>query len=84
MTQLPETLVPTTLITSTPEEGRLLAIALVRHSLKAMEKEFEVLKRGHPRYSQEPFGVTEASHVVAVEFATIAAANNYWRSSGAS
>jgi hypothetical protein len=81
MTQLPpEGLVPNnTLITSTPEEGRALAITLVRHSLNAMQKEFEVLKRGHPRFSPEPFGLMEASHVVAVEFATIAAANNYWR-----
>ena len=59
--------------------GKLLAIALVRHSFNAMQKEFEVLKRGHPQFSAEPFGLTEASHLVAVEFATIAAANNYWR-----
>ena len=64
MTQLPpEGLVPNnTLITSTPEEGRALAITLVRHSLNAMQKEFEVLKRGHPRFSPEPFGLMEASH----------------------
>jgi hypothetical protein len=81
MTRLPpEPLVPNnTLITATPEEGRALALALARHSVHAMEKEIEVLKSGRERYANDPFGLIAASHVVAVEFATIAAANNYWR-----
>jgi len=56
-----------------------LALALARHSVHAMEKEIEVLKSGRERYANDPFGLIAASHVVAVEFATIAAANNYWR-----
>lgn len=81
MTQLPpEPLVPNnTLITPTPEEGRALALTLARHSVHAMEKEQEVLKKGRAQYTHDPFGLIAASHVVAVEFATIAAANNYWR-----
>jgi hypothetical protein len=31
------------------------------------------------RYARDPYGLIAASHVVVVEFATIAAANNYWR-----
>lgn len=81
MTQLPkEPLVPNnTLITATPEEGRALAIMLARHSIHAMEKEIEVLESGRARYANDPFGLIAASHVIAVEFATIAAANDYWR-----
>jgi len=80
MTQIPaERLVPNnTLITKTPEEGRALAIMLARHSVHAMQKELEVLKSGRPKYAGDPLGLIAASHVIAVEFATIAAANNYW------
>ena len=81
MTQVPpEPLIPNnTLITQTPEEGRALAITIARHSVHAMQKELEVLKSGRAQYAHDPYGLIAASHVVAVEFATIAAANNYWR-----
>ena len=81
MTEVPpEPLVPNnTLITATPEEGRALAITLARHSIHAMQKNLEVLMSGRPQYAQDPHGLIAASHVVAVEFATIAMANNYWR-----
>jgi hypothetical protein len=81
MTQVPpEPLVPNnTLITATPEEGRALAITLARHTVHAMQKELEVLKAGRVKYANDPYGLIAAGHVVAVEFATIAAANNYWR-----
>jgi Hexameric tyrosine-coordinated heme protein (HTHP) len=81
MTQLPaEPLVPNnTLITNTPEEGRALAITLARHSIHAMQKDIDVLKSGRSQYERDANGLIAAGHVVAVEFATIAAANNYWR-----
>ena len=81
MTKLPpEPLVPNnSLITKTPEEGRALAILLARHSVHAMQKELEVLVAGRPKYAGDPNSLIAASHVIAVEFATIAAANNYWR-----
>jgi hypothetical protein len=34
---------------------------------------------GRAQYAHDPYGLIASSHVVAVEFATIAAANNYWR-----
>jgi len=81
MTQIPaEPLVPNnSLIVGTPEEGRALAILMARHSIHAMQKELEVLVSGRAQYAHDPYGLIAASHVVAVEFATIAAANNYWR-----
>jgi hypothetical protein len=38
-----------------------------------------VLESGRAQYVHDPFGLIAASHVVAVEFATIAAANTYRR-----
>jgi hypothetical protein len=77
MTQVPQTpLVPNnSLITPTPEEGRALAIMLARHSIHAIQGELETLQAGRAQYAHDP----EASHVIAVEFATVAAANDYWR-----
>jgi len=81
VTQVPqEPLVPNnTLITATPEEGRALAITLARRSIHAIQPEVEVLKSGRAQYGHDSYGLIAAGHVVAVEFATIAAANNYWR-----
>ena len=81
MKQIPvEPLVPgNSLITDTPEEGRALAILLARHSVHAMQRELEVLKDGRMHYASDANGLIAASHVIAVEFATIAAANDYWR-----
>jgi hypothetical protein len=81
ITQVPQKpLVPdNTLITKSPEDGRALAIMLARNSIHAMQGELETLKTGRAQYAHDPYGLIAASHVVAVEFATIAAANNYWR-----
>jgi hypothetical protein len=81
VTQIPpEPLVPNnTLITSTPEEGRALAMMLARHSIHAMQHKLEVLIEGRAHYASDPIALIAASHVVAVEFATVAAANGYWR-----
>jgi hypothetical protein len=79
MTQVPQKpLVPNnTLMTKTPEEGRALAVMLSRNSIHAMQGELETLKTGRAQYAHDPYGLIAASHVVAVEFATVAAANNY-------
>jgi hypothetical protein len=76
----PEPLIPAeSLITSTPEEGRALAILMARHSIHAMQPELDVLKAGRVKYADDPHVLIAAGHVVAIEFATIAAANDYWR-----
>jgi len=67
-----------TLITKTAEDGRALAVLLARNSIHAMQGELETLKAGRAQYAHDPYGLIAASHVIAVEFATIAAANNYW------
>lgn len=69
-----------TLITSTAEEGRALAILMARHSIHNIQPDLDVLTAGRPSYSTNPDSLTAATQVIAIEFQTIAAANNYWRS----
>jgi hypothetical protein len=66
------------LLTATPEEGRALAMKLARTSVHAIQPDLETLQEGRSKYSSDPNSLIAASHVVAVEFATIAAANHYW------
>lgn len=68
-----------TLITQTPEEGRELAIMLARKTIGAIQPDAEVREALRPGYATNADSLTMAGHVVAIEFATVAAANNYWR-----
>jgi hypothetical protein len=68
-----------TLITATPEEGRALAITIARHMIHNLQPDLDVLKEGRTKYAFNPDSLIAAGQVVAIEFQTIAAANNYWR-----
>ena len=68
-----------TLITATPYEGRQLAIKLARKSIGEMQSNPEVKKKVRAVYSEDGGLLIEAAEVIAIEFSTIAAANNYWR-----
>ena len=68
-----------TLITTTPQEGFELAITLSRKGVKYTQPDTEVLHKLRPDYANNADSLTAASHVIAVNFQTIAAANNYWR-----
>lgn len=68
-----------TLITATPEEGRALAMKMARFSIKAIQPDESVRDDLRPSYANDADSLTAAAHVVAIEFATVAAANNYWR-----
>ncbi len=82
MNYLPDselTLIPGgTLITNTPEEGRALAMLIARHTIHNIQPNADVLMGGRRIYSVNPDSLIAASQVVAIEFQTIAAANNYW------
>jgi hypothetical protein len=67
------------LLTTTPEEGRALALAIARHTIHNIQPDLDVLKAGRPNYASNPEALIAADQVVAIEFQTIAAANNYWR-----
>ena len=67
------------LITATPQAGFELAITLSRRGVKYTQPDVEVLKELRPQYAHSADALTAASHVIAVHFQTIAAANGYWR-----
>ena len=69
-----------TLLTPTAEDGRALALKLARLTIKAIQPDQATRELLRPGYADDPDSLTMAAHVVAVEFATIAAANDYWRS----
>jgi hypothetical protein len=67
------------LITKTPEEGRQLAVKMARLVIKATQPDASVREKLRPIYAQDAAMLIAIGHVVATEFATIAAANNYWK-----
>lgn len=67
------------LLTDTPAEGFDLAVQLARRAVVATQPNKEVLFDQRPEYSEDAEDLIAASHVVAVHFQTIAAANDYWR-----
>ncbi|MBK7088549.1 MAG: hexameric tyrosine-coordinated heme protein [Chitinophagaceae bacterium] len=69
----------TTLITATPQEGYELAITLSRRGVKYTQPDAEVLHKLRPQYANDPNALTAASQVIAINFQTVAAANNYWK-----
>ena len=74
------TLVPNnSLITPTPEDGRQLAVKMARLVIKATQPDEEARKRLRDVYANDAGFLIQVGHVTAIEFATIAAANNYWR-----
>lgn len=68
-----------TLITATPQEGRELAITIARKTIGAIQPDAQTRQLLRPGYASSADSLTAAGHVVAIEFATIAAANSYWR-----
>lgn len=67
------------LITDTPQEGRELAIKMARKSIGAIQSDPEVKKRLRGEYAENAELLILSAQVVAIEFQTVAAANNYWR-----
>lgn len=67
------------LITDTPQEGRELAILMARKTIGAIQSDGEVKKRLRGEYAENAELLILSAEVVAQEFQTVAAANNYWR-----
>ena len=68
-----------TLITDTPQQGFELAITLSRKGVRYTQPDPEVLHKLRPVYANDSHELTAASQVIALNFQTVAAANNYWR-----
>ena len=67
------------LITETPEQGRQLAVKLSRLIMKFTQPDAAVRERLRPVYAEDAGMLIALGQTVAMEFATIAAANNYWK-----
>lgn len=67
------------LITSTAEEGRILAIKMSRLIIKVTQPDAAVREKLRPVYAEDAAMLIAIGQTVAIEFATIAAANNYWK-----
>lgn len=67
------------LITKTPEEGRQLAVKMARLIIKITQPDAEVREKLRPVYAEDAAMLIAVGQTVATEFATIAAANNYWK-----
>jgi hypothetical protein len=67
------------LITETPEDGFDLAINLSRMGVKKTQPDDAARTRMRAIYENDPDSLTMASHVIATNFQTVAAANNYWK-----
>lgn len=68
-----------TLMTDTPQAGFELAMHLSRLAVKFTQPDAEVRTRLREQYANSADSLTMVSEVVARNFQTIAAANNYWR-----
>ena len=67
------------LLTATPEEGRQLAVKMARLIIKLTQPDENKRKEQRDLYANDPMMLIEIGKTVAIEFATIAQANNYWR-----
>lgn len=67
------------LITKTPQEGRELAIKMARKSIAAIQTNPEVRKKLRDDYASDTKQLIASANVIALEFQTVAAANNYWK-----
>ncbi|HLS50818.1 MAG TPA: hexameric tyrosine-coordinated heme protein [Burkholderiaceae bacterium] len=69
-----------TLQTSTPQEGYELALKLSRMAIKYTQPSAEARDKLRPVYEDDADALIAVAQVVASNFQTVAAANNYWRS----
>lgn len=68
-----------TLITSTPQEGYELAVKLSRVAIKMTQPDADVREKLRPEYAENSDALIASSQIVATHFATVAAANGYWK-----
>ncbi|WP_295715209.1 hexameric tyrosine-coordinated heme protein [Mucilaginibacter sp.] len=79
MSTLVELIPGNSLITATPEEGRQLAIKLSRLIIKVTQPDAAIREKLRPVYAEDAAMLIAIGQTVAIEFATIAAANNFWK-----
>ncbi len=76
----PTLLIPdNTLITNSPEEGRALAVKMARLTIKITQPDAVIREKLRPVYANDAAMLIAIGQTVAMEFATIARANGYWK-----
>ncbi len=65
--------------TDGPQAGFELAVKLSRMGVKLTQPSDQVRSHLRAAYEQDSAQLMAASHVIAVHFQTVAAANNWWR-----
>lgn len=65
--------------TNTPQEGFELAIKLSQMGVEYTQPNEKTRNKLRPKYSTNADSLIAASHVIATNFQTVAAANNYWK-----
>jgi len=73
-----ETWLPT-LKTNTAQEGYELAIKMARMGVKYTQPSDEVRSNLRPVYGEDANALIASSQVIATNFQTVAAANDYWK-----
>lgn len=68
-----------TLKTATPQEGYELAVKLARVAIKMTQPDAQVREQLRPVYAEDADALIASSQIVATHFATVAAANDYWK-----
>jgi hypothetical protein len=68
-----------TLLTETPEDGFNLAVKMSRIGVKVTQPDAGVRDRLRPDYADNADSLIASSQVIALNFQTVAAANDYWR-----
>lgn len=69
----------TTLITDTPQQGFDLAIKMARMGVKYTQQSAEVRDKLRSVYENDADSLIASSQVIAMNYQTVAAANNYWK-----
>ncbi|MEO6941813.1 MAG: hexameric tyrosine-coordinated heme protein [Terrimesophilobacter sp.] len=68
-----------TLKTATPEDGFNLAVKMSRIGVKVTQPSADVRDRLRPEYAEDASSLIASSQVIAINFQTVAAANDYWK-----
>ncbi|MGB1261829.1 MAG: hexameric tyrosine-coordinated heme protein [Cognaticolwellia sp.] len=69
----------TSLITETPQAGYELAIKLSRMGVKYTQPSDAIRSKLRHVYGEDADSLIASSQVIATNFQTVSAANNYWR-----
>jgi hypothetical protein len=67
------------LLTNDPEAGFQLAVKLSRVGVNVTQPSDEARARLRPDYAEDANSLIASSQVIAINFQTVAAANDYWR-----